>query len=440
MAAWLSMRGHQVRVVTAPPYYPAWRISDVYRDRGYFREGGGPAGDGSGEPLVIRCPIYVPAAPTAIKRLLHLLSFAISALPVMVREVFAAPDVIFTVEPALFCAPIALACGILAEAPVWLHVQDFEVDAAFDLGLLPRRGLLHWVANRLDRLITRSFQRVSTISVRMLQRLLTKEVPLDRAVLFPNWVDVNLVKPGLAGESNRYRQQLNLCDKVVLLYSGNMGGKQGLEMLPPLAAALSDDPRVHFVFCGDGAFRPQLEDMVAGMTNVTLLPLQPMEDLNDLLNAANIHLLPQRAGAADLVMPSKLTGILSSGRPAIATAPPETEVATVVGGIMGSHEACGLVVPPGDIDAFIRAVRILVDNEQMRLDMGKRARLYAERYLATQQVLEQFEIDLREAVKEHRGSTHKPPYTPFCFPEFERRQRQRPSAAPRILPNNASGL
>ena len=435
MAAWLAERGHQVRVVTAPPYYPAWRVSDAYRGRGYVREGGGPAGDGAGEPLVTRCPIYVPAVPTAAKRVLHLLSFAVSAIPAMIREVFAQPDAIFTVEPSFFCAPVALACGALADAPVWLHVQDFEVDAAFTLGMLPSSRVVSEPTMWMERMVTQAFQRVSSISVRMVERLLMKEVSPDRAVLFPNWVDVDQLRPQSEGKVNRYRAELGLTDKVVLLYSGNMGAKQGLELLGPLAAALADDPHVHFVFCGDGAFRPQLEELTAGMPNVTMLRLQPLEDLNDLLNAADIHLLPQRADAADLVMPSKLTGILSSGRPTIVTAAPEAEVAVVVGGLMGSLDACGLVTPPGDLDALVDAVRLLAGDEELRAEMGKMARRYAERHLGTQQVLEQFESDLRQAVKEHRGGVHAPAAMPFCFPVFDRRQRQRTPRVPRVLPS-----
>jgi hypothetical protein len=105
-----------------------------------------------------------------------------------------------------------------------------------------------------------------------------------------------------------------------------------------------------------------------------------------------------------------------------------------VGGMQGSHEACGLVVPTDDMDALIEAVRTLVDDETLRTEMGLAARQYAERHLGTQQVLEQFESDLRESIKEHRGGKHTPPYTPFCFPAFERRQRQRSPRVPRVLP------
>lgn len=178
---------------------------------------------------------------------------------------------------------------------------------------------------------------------------------------------------------------------MILLYSGNMGAKQGLELLAPLAESFESDSRVHFLFCGDGAFRRRLEELVSHRPNVTLLPLQPLNRLNHLLNAADIHLLPQRASAADLVMPSRLSAMLASGRPVIATAHAGTQVAQVV-------QDRGLVVPAEDAAALHAAVSHLVEDKQLRLDLGRAAREYAVMYLGKQQVLEQFEIDLQALV------------------------------------------
>jgi colanic acid biosynthesis glycosyl transferase WcaI len=414
MASWLAERGHAVHVVTAPPYYPAWRISEEYRGRGYVTEGGGPAGDGVGEPLVFRCPLYVPEKATGLKRVLHLFSFAATAAPIVMREVLMprgggpGPDVIWTVEPTFFGAPVALAAASLAQAPAWLHVQDFEVDAAFDLGLLPANGKIHASAVCLEGILTRAFTRVSSISVRMVERLLRKDVKPQQTILFPNWVDIDLVLPSPVGAPNPFRSDLALEGKVVLLYSGNMGSKQGLELLPALAQALADDRSIHFLFCGDGAFRPVLESLVQGMGNVTLLPLQPLESLNDLLNCADIHLLPQRADAADLVMPSKLTGMLSSGRPAVVTAQTGTQVAAVVSGLsLGtgsqSHEPCGVVVPAGDLNALVDAVRDLAADPARRASLGAAARRFAVEHMGKEKVLEQFERDLLTAVKDYRS-------------------------------------
>lgn len=388
MAAWLAARGHEVRVVTAPPYYPAWNIREDYRGKLYRTE------RGAGEPTVFRTPLYVPAKPTGLKRVAHLASFMLGSLPVMLRQAFWKPEAVFTIEPTFFCAPIALLVSKATGAVSWLHVQDFEVDAAFDLELLPAKGLIHDFALGLERMFTRGFTRVSSISGKMVERAMAKGVLADHVTLFPNWVDVEAVYPQDRSVCNIFLRELRLEGKIVLLYSGNMGAKQGLELLAPLAETFEQDTRVHFVFCGDGAFRPQLEALVGSRSNVTLLPLQPFERLNDLLNAADIHLLPQRAGAADLVMPSKLTGMLSSGRPVIATADSGTQVAQVIEG-SGPGDACGLVAPAEDSAALHEAVVRLVNNAELRRRLGENARRYAVQHLGRDQVLEQFERELK---------------------------------------------
>ena len=398
MAEWLAQRGHEVRVVTAPPYYPEWRIREDYRGTSYRME------HAPGMPLVWRTPLYVPKQPTGTKRVAHLVSFMLGSLPVMVREMFWQPEVVFTVEPTFFGVPLTLFVAKGAGAACWLHVQDFEVDAAFELGLLPREGPIHDFAIRLEKFLVYAFDRVSGISARMVERAQAKGIPPGQALLFPNWVDVDTIYPidPEANQGNVIRRELaalvpGIEEKIVLLYSGNMGAKQGLELLAPLAEAFANDSRVHFIFCGDGAFRSQLEVLVGGRPNVTLLPLQPWERLNDLLNAADIHLLPQRAGAADLVMPSRLTGMLASGRPVVATACPGTQLALVV-------EGCGLTVPAEDPATLYAAALRLVDDEALRLRLGRAAREYAVEHMGKTQVLERFERDLMKLVEEMFGA------------------------------------
>ena len=393
MAAWLARRGHEVRVVTAPPYYPAWKIRDDYRRQWYRVE------HAAGEPVVYRTPLYVPERPTGIKRILHLISFVLGSVPVMLRQMYWQPDVVFTVEPTFFCAPFTLFIGKCAGAASWLHVQDFEVDAAFELGLLPAQGPVHDAALRIENFLIYAFDRVSGVSSRMVERAIAKGVANERAVLFPNWVDIDAIRP-LSRESrsgNRILKELSrthpdICTRTILLYSGNMGAKQGLERLAPLAQSFRNEHQVHFVFCGDGAFRRRLEEMVHGFENVTLLPLQPLDRLNELLNAADIHLLPQRASAADLVMPSRLTAMLASGRPVIATAHTGTQLASIV-------EGRGLVVPPEDSEALHTAVRRLVHDSDLRAQFGASARKYAETHLGKETVLQQFERDLLDLLK-----------------------------------------
>lgn len=380
MAAWLTARGHAVRVVTAPPYYPAWQVADGYSAVRYQRDelkvpGGAAA-------RVWRCPLWVPRKPGGLKRVVHLSSFAASSAPLVLAQARWRPDLVVVIEPTLLSAPFALLAARLSGAKTWLHVQDLEVDAAFDMGLLPR-GALRGTALSGERALLRRFDRVSTISETMRERVIAKGVATDRTPLFANWVDVDAVAP--LDRPSAFRVQLGLSPHAcVALYAGNLGEKQGLELLIEAARRLQHVPNLVFVIAGAGSARKSLEAAGAGLPNLRWLPLQPLEQLNDLLNLADVHLLPQRADAADLVMPSKLTGMLASGRPVIATALPQTQVGRVVSG-------CGMLVPPGDGPEFARAIAALVADSARRRTLGAAARSYAEAYLARDVIMTRFE-------------------------------------------------
>ena len=378
MAEWLAARGHSVSVVTAPPYYPQWRVHDGYRAGRYARE------ERAGVS-VRRAPLWVPARPGGVKRLLHLASFALSSLPSLLRAAAGRPDVILVVEPALFCAPSAWLAARLCGARAWLHVQDYEVDAAFELGLLKGAWLRRAVA-RAERWLMRRFDRVSTISERMLALARDKGVEPARAVLLPNWIDAQAITPDLDGGA--YRAQLGIpADAIVALYSGNMGGKQGLQVLADVARRLEGETRLWFVFCGQGPERAALQARCAGLARARFLDLQPAERLGELLCMADIHLLPQRAGAADLVMPSKLTGMLASGRPVVCGAAPGTELAGVI-------TRCGLLTPPEDAAAMAEAVLSLAQNGAARAALGQAARRHALAHLHVDAVLGAAEREL----------------------------------------------
>lgn len=291
------------------------------------------------------------------------------------------------------CAPAAVAFASLRGAKSWLHIQDYEVDAAFDLGLIKGNTLRRWVQG-IESWLMRRFDRVSTISGRMLERALTKGVAPERMVHFPNWVDISGIAP--LAELSDYRTELGLApDAVVALYSGNMGNKQGLEILADVARLLQGDPSIQFVFGGNGSGRADLQARCAGLPNVRFLDLQPLERLNDWLGLADVHLLPQRADAADLVMPSKLTGMLASGRAVLATANLETELGRVV----AQDAACGLVVPPENAAAMAEALRALAADPARRAELGANGRRYAERELSQDVILRRFEAQLLALVQ-----------------------------------------
>jgi len=374
-ADWLAARGHEVRVIAAPPYYPAWQVAKGYSAWRYCRER-------IGAVEIWRAPVWVPARPGGISRLLHLASFALSSLPSLLAQYRWHPDVVFVVEPPLMCAPAAVLFSRWRGSKCWLHIQDFEVDAAFALGIL-RQPWLRALAVSFERTLLRRFDRVSSISPAMLARARFKggAAPTG-ALLLPNWVDLQGAEPA---DGPALRHELGIPqDAVLALYSGNMGAKQGLELLADAANRLRGHPDLYFLYCGDGSGRAALVSACAGLEQVRFLPLQPAGRFNALLHAADIHLLPQHAGAADLVMPSKLTGILASARPVVTTAEAGSSLADVA-------SQCGVVVPPGDGAAFAGAIAELAAAPTRRAVLGQAGREWAQQNLDRDMVLAKLE-------------------------------------------------
>ena len=390
-ALWLASRGHQLRVITAPPYFPQWQVQSSHRNAYSIARRDGL--------IVQRCPLWVPRRPSGLTRLMHLASFALSSLVPLLAQRAWRPDVVITVAPAFFCAPGALfLCRLVGRQCIsWLHIQDFELDAAFELGLLKGRWL-RALAEGWERRTLQGFSVVSSISQAMVQRLHSKAVPASRTQLLPNWVDLNAIQPqhGAARSANSYRRELGINpDQIVLLYSGSMNKKQGLEMLAEVIQRLSDQPNLVWLLAGEGPTKAELIQATTGLPPVRHLPLQPAERMNDWLNAADIHLLPQKAGAADLVLPSKLLGILASGRPVVASSPEGSELAFLAG-----H--AGRCVQPGDATAFADALQELIESAELRAQCGRLARQLAEEHFGKDAVLKRFEQQL---LKQHRSGT-----------------------------------
>lgn len=376
MAESLAEAGYEVRVVCAPPYYPEWQIGAGHSAWRYRTEQRAAV-------RVQRAPVWVPSRPSGLKRLLHLASFAVASLPTVFAQLLWRPDIVIAVAPSLMNIPAALTFGRLTKARTWLHIQDYEVDAAFELGMLKGKRLRR-VALGVESWLMRRFDVVSTISAKMIEHGRNKGVDSPRLFALPNWVDVNVIFP--LERPSLYRTALDIPqDAIVVLYSGNMGAKQGIDVLAKAAAVLAHRRDIHFVLCGDGPSKGSLVEHCGHLANCTFLSLQPFENLNDLLNLADIHVLPQRADAADLVMPSKLTGMLASGRSVIAMARAGTELFDVV-------SPRGVTVPPEDVEALVAAIENLADDKGKRVRLGAAARAYAETELSRQAVMERLDV------------------------------------------------
>ncbi len=392
MAEGLALRGFDVRVVTARPYYPWWRAAPKSAGWSWREERAGVR--------VQRCPLHVPASPGGLSRMVHLASFAASSLPIMACNLTWRPQVVLAVAPTLACAPAALALSRACGAAAWLHVQDLELDLgrAMELipgGLLGRAGLA--MAQSYERLLLTRFDRVSAVSRSMILALERKGVRPEQISLLPNWADLEVFKPIERMEGQGVLRTMLGVEpgRRVVLYAGSMGRKQDLDLAALGARLLAQDRREEpplFVFCGQG---PELERLArdhGDATNLRFLPLQPEATHAAMLAEADAHLLPQRPGADGRCMPSKLVSILASGGPVAATAAPGSELARVV------TEAGGLVVAHADAEALARAVSLLLTDEALRRAARIEARAYAELHMDRKAILDGFGRVLLEAV------------------------------------------
>jgi colanic acid biosynthesis glycosyl transferase WcaI len=387
MMDWFARKGYDCSVLTGYPYYPDWKVQTGYRRRRFLFSSERPMIAGSGKLTIYRCPLYIPASPSGVKRMLLDASFFLSAFmrlaTLIVGEKY---DYVLVVSPPFHLGLLGLLYRYIRGAKLIYHVQDIQIEAARDLNLIRSTFVIN-IMLYLERQILRRADIASSISTGMVQKVRTKRG--DSTVLFPNWTDTTCLFPM---RSDHLRSEFGFVkEDIVVLYSGAIGEKQGLESLLVTAFANRHDTHLKFVICGNGPYKVKLQGLAGhlGLTNVLFLPLQPLNTFNQFLNIADIHVVLQKASAADLVMPSKLAAILAVGGLALITA----ERGTSLHSLVREHQM-GYLIDPEDQDALNDSiVQLSTGNYEY---MRKNARKYAEDFLSKDRVLMKFEETLRD--------------------------------------------
>jgi colanic acid biosynthesis glycosyl transferase WcaI len=338
----LSACGASVTVITSPPHYPEWRVHKPFKNH-YYRV------EERNSVKVIRCPLLLRENIRGVWRLIAPFSFALTSAPVAVwQAIRVRPNIIICIEPTLFVAPVAILLAKVLAARSILYVHDLEIDAAFAVGHIANNLWLKYLGESLECRILLLFDQIITISCRMSGKLYEKGLPAGRIAVVRNWVDLEEVHP--LGRPSLYRERLNCAEgDFIVLYSGSIGAKQGLEVLLGAARLLTGETGIKFVIAGEGPAKKQLMTSSKDLPNVCFLPFQPSEQLNEFLNMPDLHVLTQLAGAADLVLPSKIGGMLGSGKKVLITTNSNTELSDFVGENV-------ITSPPGDPEALAAAV------------------------------------------------------------------------------------
>jgi colanic acid biosynthesis glycosyl transferase WcaI len=321
------------------------------------------------------------------------------------------PDAVLAMSPPLTLGPAGWLAARRWRVPLVFNIQDVFPDVAVELGAITNPAVIRF-ASWLERWSYRRADAVTVLSDDLRDNLAGKlqgrvADPYDRVRVIPNFVDTEHIVPadpeGMPG-GGAYRREFGLLGKQVVMYAGNIGFSQSLDLVLGAAHELRRRDDVAFVINGGGSARPELEQRVAaeGLGNVHFVDFQPKERLADVLAAADIHLVPLRRGLARSSVPSKTYSILAAGRPVLASVDEGTEVARVV-----EKAGAGLAVPPDDPDAFVHALTTLLDDPARARAMGAAGRTFVERWVSPAAVAERYEAlfdELRSRRAGRRGS------------------------------------
>ena len=304
------------------------------------------------------------------------------------------PDAVLAMSPPLTLGLAGRFAATARRAPLVFNIQDVFPDVAIELGLLSGDRVIRG-ARALERVSYRMSDAVTVLSDDLAENVRSKitiglqgeraQLQAQKVRVIPNFVDTNAIRP--AARENSYREQYGLIGKKVVMYAGNVGFSQSLDLVLDAARSFEvSRPDVVFVINGGGSARPDLERDAAQLPNVRFIDMQPIERLPEVLAAGDIHVVPLRAGLAWSSVPSKLYSILAAGRPIVASVDSGTEVERTL-----ERAGAGIAVPPDDPRAFAAALGELIDNSDRADNMGASGRLFVERWASPAAVAESYE-------------------------------------------------
>jgi colanic acid biosynthesis glycosyl transferase WcaI len=377
IAVELVARGHRLHVVTSLPWYEHHRIEEGWTGRAVRNQ----VTDWGRITRVHPFPTdkrNIPARALAFGGFTAL----VAGVSVVSRP---RPDAVLAMSPPLTLGTAGWLAARAHRVPFVFNIQDVFPDVAVELGVITNPTVIS-LAAALERQTYLQADAVTVLSEDLRANVAAKIADRrpERVRVIPNFVDVERIRP--ADKENGYRRQYGLVGKTVVMYAGNVGFSQSLDLVLVAATALAHEPQVVFVINGGGSARQDLERKAAGLANVRFIDHQPKDRLPELLAAADVHVVPLRRGLARASVPSKMYSILAAGRPIVASVDPGTEVANVV-----DRAGAGLTVAPDDPEAFTKAVGRLVSDPDEAARMGAAGRGFVERWASPAAVAAQYE-------------------------------------------------
>lgn len=362
----LADLGHELHVVTALPWYREHRIEPGWGGR-MIRTEAMPWGS------VVRVhPFPGDDKSNLLRRAVGFAGFSALAAVAGLRAggLFRRADVVLAMSPPLTLGLTGWLVGLGRRAPLVFNIQDVFPDAAVRTGAITDRRIIA-VAAWLERVSYHRARAVTVLSDDLRTNVAGKvrAAHRDAVHVIPNFVDTAAITPG--DRMTAYRSELGIGDEPVVLYAGNVGFSQSLDLVVGAARRMPD---VTFVVNGDGAARSGLEESARDVPNVRFAGYQPVERLSEVLATGDVHVVPLRTGLGDVSVPSKTYSSLAAGRPVVASIDLDSEIPRLL-----AAAGAGCAVPPDDLDAFVEALGDVLRDEPSRHSMGESGRAWAVR-------------------------------------------------------------
>lgn len=358
----LVNRRHRVEVVTSLPWYRTHKIDPGYGGR-LVRHEDTPWGH-----ITRVHPFPSGDKRNIVRRAAGYAGF--SALTAVLGARGPKADGVLALSPPLTLGLTGWSIARARKAPFVFNVQDVYPDVAVELGVLANPATI-MAATRLERFCYERADAITVLSEDLRANVAAKTSIPGKVHTVPNFVDTGWIAP--SDRENAYRREFGLEGKTVIMYAGNVGLSQSLDLVLGAASAVSYEPDLVFVINGQGAARKGIQTRARGLSNVRFVDMQPVERLPEVLAAADIHLVPLRRGLGRASVPSKTYSILASGRPLVAAVDEGSEIARIV-----EEAGAGIAVPPDDVEALTKAIRRLVEHPDEARRMGLAGRGYVQ--------------------------------------------------------------